>query len=230
MINIFKSQTTQYVYIQGVTDSFAEAFEYVRDGDFFTIINRFTGITEVCEVEYTEFSGKDLSLNDITFSSANDFEAYLISTFTQIPPSSISSIYGSELNVFTNNSVIINGTTTQEDVINATTSNLPVGTYEIEINYGWNHNSTQSDFQSFFLFDGSPLGENPTGLIHREEPKDSAGNFAGTGSLQQLSFYKKFIVNVTTAGTKSINLSFNTDMDGCLSSIFETIIKLKRIA
>ena len=230
MINIFKSQTTQYVYIQGVTHSFAEDFEYVRNGNNFTIKTKFSDVLQVCEVDFSEFVGKDLALNDITFADANELEAYLITTFTQEVTGSVPNIYGSNLNVFKNDNVLINGSIITQNVINDNTSSLQAGTYEIEIMYGWNHNSTQSDFQSFFLFDGVAIGLNPTGLIHKEEPKDSAGNFMGTGSLQHLSFYKKFIVTVTTAGVKNMNLSFNTSMDGCLSSIFETIIKLKRIA
>ncbi len=230
MINIFKSQATQYVYIQGVTHSFAEYFEYVRNGNLFTINTKFSDVPQVCEIDFTQFVGKDLALNDIIFTNANDLEAYLILTFTQDPLGSSSSIYGSNLNVFRNDNILINGSVITQSIINSNTTILPIGTYEIEISYSWNHNSTQSDFQSFFLFDGIAIGINPTGVIHREEPKDSAGNFMSTGSLQHLSFYKKFIVTVTTIGIKNINLAFNTDTDGCLSSIFETLIKLKRIA
>ena len=229
MVTIFKSQDTQGVYIQGVTHSFAEDFTYTRNGDKFTIHKLLTDITEVFELDYTQFVGKDSSGTDITFATANDLEAYLIITFTQVPLVVGSSIYGNDLNVFRNDNILTNSSTTPVTVISNTTSALAVGIYEIEICYSWNHNSTQNDFQSFLFFDGQPLGVNTTGLIHKEEPKDSAGNFMATGSLQHLSFYKKFIVDLTSAGTRDILFQFNTSMDGCSSSIFETLIKIKRI-
>lgn len=230
MINIFKSSDTQYVYIQGVEHSFAENFEYVRDGDLFTISTKYTDVIQVCELPFSEFTGKDAFLTDITFADADEFEAYLIVTFTQLPIGGGSGVYGTQLQLFMNMPVLTNNTTTPLDVINDTTTSLPVGTYEIEINYGWNHNSTQRDFRSYFFFDGAAIGVNPSGLIHRQEPKDAAGDFMGTGSAQQYNFYKKFIVDVTVAGPKDVQLSFDTDRVNRASSIFETIIKIKRIA
>ena len=229
MVTIFKSQATQFVYIKGVTHSFAEDFGYIRDGDIFTITTTLTGLTEVACLDYTKFIGKDSSDNDITFADADELEQYLILTFTQVPLIVGSSIYGNDLNIFKNDNILTNSSTTPVTVISNTTSVLDVGVYEIEVCYSWNHNSTKSDFQSFLFFDGQVLGVNPTGLIHKEEPKDSAGNFMSTGSLQHLSFYKKFIVDLTVGGAKNVLFQFNTDMDGCSSSIFETLIKIKRI-
>lgn len=138
-------------------------------------------------------------------------------------------VYGSELNVFVNNSVLTNTTTTAQDVINDTTTSLPIGKYKIKINYSWNSNSTQDDFESRLLFDGVSLDLDATGLIHKEEAKDSAGTANGTGSLQVLSFNKEFVVDVTASGAKTISLTFNSSKAGCMVSVWNCTIECYRI-
>tara|TARA_R110002020_G_scaffold464581_1_gene685376 strand:- start:395 stop:985 length:591 start_codon:yes stop_codon:yes gene_type:complete len=138
-------------------------------------------------------------------------------------------VYGSELNVFVNNSVLTNTTTTVQGIINSTTTFLPIGKYKIKINYSWNSNSTQDDFESRLLFDGSALDLDVTGLIHKEEAKDSAGTANGTGSLQVLSFNKEFVVDVTTTGTKTVLLTFNSSKVGCMVSVWNCTIECYRI-
>lgn len=119
--------------------------------------------------------------------------------------------------------------TTFQTKISDTTSNLPIGLYKITISYMWNHSSTSNDFEAQFTFDGSPLGQN-SGVIHKEEPKDTGGDFSGTGSAQNLSYTQIFYVNVGVSGTKSVLLEYRTDSVGANSSIWDASVEILRVS
>jgi len=129
--------------------------------------------------------------------------------------------------------VLTTTSTTFQDVINVNTPSLPVGDYIISISYGWNHDADNNDFESLLLFDGSALdevtaGSHAVGLIHKQEPKDSAGGGSPTGTTQKYGFTRKFPVTVSVAGIKALILQFRTDSAGVESSIWKSLITIER--
>lgn len=139
------------------------------------------------------------------------------------------SVYGTEFNLFEDNAVTETALTTFQDKISDTTTALPVGKYKIDVSYSWNHNGTTSDFEGLVLFDGTTLGQNGSGLIHKQEPKDGAGNFSGTNSSQAHNFKKTYFVDVTVAGTKSVLLQYRTDNTAQKSAIWDANIEIIRV-
>ena len=145
------------------------------------------------------------------------------------PTTSTGNIYGSELNIFEAKPIESNTTDTLEEVINANTTSLPIGKYIVRIDYSWNSNCTQHDFESYLTVDGSSISNDTSGLIHKEEPKDSAGNWNNTRSLQILNFSREYIIDVTSVGTKNVVFSFRSSKDNVMSSIWDLNIKIFRI-
>ena len=75
MIKIFKSQNSKQFYIEGVTFGPSEDFNYIREGDNFTIDRSTTKVVEVSNARYTLFA----DINGDVFPDADSFEAYLVS-------------------------------------------------------------------------------------------------------------------------------------------------------
>lgn len=145
---------------------------------------------------------------------------------------SAASVYGTNLNQFilsteTNTSA---PHTTWVSVINDSTSSLVAGDYELSISYGWNHNATNSDFESRLSFDGTILGDVfSNGTTHKQEPKDSAGSGGSSGSSQQFNFGKTFPLTLTS-GVKPILFDIRSDDTTDLSTVWNVYIKLIRVA
>lgn len=139
------------------------------------------------------------------------------------------SIYGSELNIFIDNLVTTNTTTTLLNKFDENTTLLPTGQYKIKINYSWNINSTRDDFESYFFINDNSVGVDTTGLIHKQEPKDQAGDFENTGSLQKMSFQKDLYYTVTTPESINLKLGFNSNNNNNKTSMFDASIELIRI-
>ena len=145
---------------------------------------------------------------------------------------SAASVYGTNLNQFilsteTNTSA---PHTTWVSVVNGSTSSLVAGDYELSISYGWNHNATNSDFESRLFFDGTTLGDIfSNGATHKQEPKDSAGSGGSSGSSQQLNFGKTFPLTLTS-GVKPILFDIRSDDAADLSTVWNVYIKLIRVA
>ena len=141
-------------------------------------------------------------------------------------------VYGTEFNLFEDAAVseTPNGVTTFQDKISDTTTALPVGKYKITVSYIWNHNGTTADFEGVLLFDGNALGTNTSGLIHKQEPKDAAGNFSNTGSSQAHAYTKVYFIDVAVAGTKSVLLQYRTDNTSQTSSIWDASIEIIRVS
>ena len=121
-----------------------------------------------------------------------------------------------------------------QSVINETTPSLLAGVYSLLVSYCWNHRSASNDIESVLTWDvgGTPiiLGKLPSStLTHKQEPKDSGGNTDGTGSAQQYSWSKTFIIEGVTSGTKDITLTFRTDVASGESSIWDVVYILNRI-
>lgn len=141
-----------------------------------------------------------------------------------------SRVYGTEFNLFQDLAVSTTTSTTFQSKIAGNTTALVAGDYKILVTYSWNHNATQNDFEAQFLFDGAAVGQNASGLIHKAEPKDSGGNFSGTGSSQQYTFTQAYYVTGVTAGVKSVALDYRTDNNGTASSIWDASIEIIRVA
>lgn len=75
MIKVFKSENSNMLYIETVTEGHIEDFRCIRNGDLFTIDRINTSIIEVSNYHYSNFRDYD---NNV-FSSANDFEDYMTS-------------------------------------------------------------------------------------------------------------------------------------------------------
>ncbi|PHS05104.1 MAG: hypothetical protein COA88_12850 [Kordia sp.] len=114
--------------------------------------------------------------------------------------------------------------------ISVNTSSLVAGNYKITLNYGWNHNATNSDFESRLSFDGTILGDVfGNGTTDKIEPKDSSGSGGSSGSSQQLSASRTFILTGIAAGVKAIVFDFRSDDASDLSTVWDAIIEIKRI-
>lgn len=150
-------------------------------------------------------------------------------TLSHPETSNSGNIFGSELNVFTQDNVISSNTGTLEEVINETTTSLPPGRYTVKVSYSWNSNCTQHDFESYLTINGLSITEDGSGLIHKEEPKDSAGNWNNTGSLQVLHFNREYTLDLLTTGTRDVLFSFRTSQTNTLASIWDVDIKIYRI-
>lgn len=138
-------------------------------------------------------------------------------------------VFGSELNVFNSSAITSNSTDVFQDVINDTTTSLSVGKYAIKVSYSWNANCTQHDFESRLRVNGLSIVADTSGVIHREEPKDSGGQWNGTNSLQILHFSREYTIDFTTAGARTIELAFRSSKDNIMSSIWDVDIKIYRI-
>lgn len=73
MIKLFKSLDTKMVYVGGFSQGFSEDFNYVREGDFFSIIRVNSGIVEISKANYNSLEDKDGN----AFSTAGELETYL---------------------------------------------------------------------------------------------------------------------------------------------------------
>lgn len=132
-------------------------------------------------------------------------------------------LFGSEFRMNQSQSVTITTSTTPQSKVLLNIPNLPTGRYRIGVSYGWNFNSTGNDFQSHIEEDGIRIGE-----LHRQEPKDSAGNFMGTGSNQRHYINRTFYRSLNT-GSHTFELFFNSRSSGTSASIWNAIIEFWRV-
>ena len=77
--------------------------------------------------------------------------------------------------VFTSPAVETNSTTTPQTKISGTTPNLPAGTYEYTVSFGWNYNAINTSAFVDFTIDSAQVSTT-TDRILRVEPKESGGN------------------------------------------------------
>jgi hypothetical protein len=141
-------------------------------------------------------------------------------------------IYGSNLQRFSASAEVNTSAphNTWVNRINVNTTSLEAGDYELVLSYGWNHNATNSDFESRLSFDGAILGDIfSNGTTHKQEPKDSAGSGGSSGSSQQFVFTKIFTLNGLTVGVKPIIFDFRSDDSSDLSTTWDIYIKLIRV-
>ena len=136
-------------------------------------------------------------------------------------------IYGSEFQKAENSAVQQTMSDTDTNYLTAlsfNTTTLPAGLYRITWSYGWNHNHGSSDFEAQFRVDGSTVINN-----HRQEPKSSSGNFAGTYSDQQHYIFREAFL--TLVGSHTIDLRYRTTSpeDSYRSALWDVIITVMRV-
>ena len=116
-------------------------------------------------------------------------------------------------------------------LLDTATGVLEVGEYELILSYMFNHNATNSDFESALTFDGSVLGSGlGNAVTHKAEIKDAAGGGNASGSTQQYPFNKTFPITVASTSTKDIDFKFRSDDADDASSVWDLYIKLMRVA
>jgi len=118
-------------------------------------------------------------------------------------------------------------TTTSTTFINKATltvNNLVGGDYRIAISYGWNHNDGGSDFESRIQENAVDVVE-----IHKQEPKDTAGNFGNSGTSQRYYVSRTIHRTLIPATSYTYTLDFRTDLNGSASGIWEAVIEFWRV-
>lgn len=141
-------------------------------------------------------------------------------------------VYGTNLNRFISASETNTSAphTDWVNIFNTSTTSLEAGDYELLLYYGWNHNATNSDFESRLFLDGVLLGDVfGNGTTHKEEPKDPAGSGGGSGSSQQLPAAFVFPIALAS-GVKTLVFDFRSDNTSHLSTLWGVYIKLIRVS
>jgi hypothetical protein len=131
-------------------------------------------------------------------------------------------VFGTEFN-YTENQSIMTTTSAIWTIHSSMTVNVPAGKYRIMLNYGWNYNSTTSDFMGRLVIDGAQSGQ-----YHRQEPKDSAGGFSTTSTNQRHNSTILRYVDLN-AGTHTISFSFRSSNSGIKSSAWDSTIEFWRV-
>lgn len=95
--------------------------------------------------------------------------------------------------------------------------NFTAGVYAVFVSYGWNYNSTGSNFEAQVLLDNVLQG-----TVHSQEPQDSGGSFFSTGTDQRHPVTRMFLM--TLNGAHDIDLEFRSSDGGTNASIFDAAI------
>ena len=141
--------------------------------------------------------------------------------------------YGTEFNEFYSQGPSFTSApnTTWVTEINGLTTPLPIGNYKLSISYGWNHNGTTNDFESRLFFDGNLIVDPfSNGLLHKQEPKDSAGGGNPSGTTQQYSFQKTMPISILSAGAKAVLFEFRSDAATVISTVWDVHIEIIRVS
>lgn len=100
---------------------------------------------------------------------------------------------------------------------------LSQGTYELLVSYGWNADSTSSDFLAFVHQNGVQLGQ-----THQQEPKDAGGSFLSTGTNQKLYTTRAFSLDLP-AGIYTWTLSFGPEKAGNEASMWDALMRVRKV-
>jgi len=115
------------------------------------------------------------------------------------------------------------------------TFNLPeAGDYIVSANFTYSHDSSTNDFIGNLNIAGTDT------QVVRHEPQDSAGigivveNQADninetTGTDQRFTVYKEVVLRGQAAGDLPVNINWNTSANGVESSIYNAVIRVKRL-
>lgn len=132
-------------------------------------------------------------------------------------------IFGSQYTVVNSEVVSVTNSTTFVTKVRLTTASIPAGLYRVNWHYQWSHDANGNDFQ------GRLRQDSTTDLFElRVEPKDSAGDFANTGTDQRMSDSGFKSINLT-AGVHTFDLQFATSNGTNISSMWNATVDLWRI-
>jgi hypothetical protein len=120
--------------------------------------------------------------------------------------------------------------TAMQSKVAGTTALLPIGTYKVTVSYVWNHDANTDDFEAEFLWDGVALTSYGSALMHKAEPKDSAGNTSATGSAQAYPVTMVYYVPTVGVSTHTIGLNYRTDNGANESSIWDASVAVERVS
>lgn len=134
----------------------------------------------------------------------------------------IEPIFGGNFAYTQDESVSITTSTAFQQKITLSVSNLPSGTYRLGWSYFWNTNTTSDDFEA-------RIQQNNTDTLftHVQEPKDSAGNFSGTGSNQR--HQAAGCRYLSLSGSHDFDLDWRTN-DGDEASIWNAVLEFWRVS
>lgn len=122
----------------------------------------------------------------------------------------------------------INTSTVLTNKINETINLNRTGKYRVTVNFGFSVDLTTGDFVSRMLLDGSPLSALPVNEITRIEPKDSTGDDGdGRGTDQKSTASISYLVDITAAGAKTINVQFATSQNGVEASMWDLMVVIE---
>ncbi len=132
-------------------------------------------------------------------------------------------IFGSQFEFLKDDAVSTTLSTTYQDKVLLATAVVPAGTYKIEWSYQYNCDSTTQDYRGRLRVDGTDI------MVHRQELKDSAGTFGGSGSNQQYQS-SGFDYLVLTNASHDILLQWRTQDTGVEASIWNARISIHRVS
>ena len=137
------------------------------------------------------------------------------------------SVFGSELNIVSDPSVT---TTTETDfqlkvrLPVAGDLTLPAGTYLLAVSYGWNRDSTSTDFEAEVREDDVRIGEH-----HKEVSFNNDGTFESTGTDQRFYTTREFH-RVLTAGDYHWDFRYRSAAGAATeASTWDTYMRIWRI-
>lgn len=143
------------------------------------------------------------------------------------------SVFGTELNIWREDSLATNTNAGADlDVINETTTVLPVGFYYLIVSANVSYDANNSDGIVNFTFDGAPIsGTTGNNELYRLEFKESGGNNPpGAGTNQKDTFCLHFPINVTNPTAKGVVLSIIPEAGGVEMNMWNAAITLFRIS
>ncbi len=136
-------------------------------------------------------------------------------------------VFGTELNIAESPAVSISTSETFAEKVRIPSAGditFPAGTYLLAVSYGWNHDSTNNDFEAEVRQNDVVIGQ-----IHQEEPSDVAGAFASTGTDQKHYVTREFHI-VLGAGDFHFDVRFRTNNAGDESAIWDAYMRIWRLS
>lgn len=141
-------------------------------------------------------------------------------------------IFGQNFEYHQSLGVSITTSATFQNKLSFTTASLPAGTYRIGWAYGWNHDATDTNFESRLVLDGDTDVDDLL-MFHVQEPSDSggtgAGRYSACGTDQNNRNSGFRYITFGSPGTHTIDLDYRTSSAGDESSIFDAIVELWRV-
>ena len=146
-------------------------------------------------------------------------------------------VYGTEYQKVEDLTISTTTSTTFQNKLTLTTPVIPAWEYSIVLTYWWNYNANNNDFESELVvdwwripwyqadFNSSWLGT----LIHKQEPRDSAGNIGWTWSSQLMLAAQEFNLTLTNA-SHTFDFNYRTDTWWIESSVWWASLHIKRVA